>query len=330
MTDVPRWTRTTRIATVLLVAAVATAGALWWVFGDHGDKTVTAYFDRAVGVYPGSDVKVLGVRVGEVVSVTPEPTRVRLTMTVDADAPVAKDTRALIVSPSVVADRYVQLSDLAHGGPRIADGAVIPSSRTAVPVELDELYTSLDDLATALGPDGANADGALSDLLDTGAGVLDGNGESFSRTVRDFGELARTLAESDDDLFATIDSLSVFTAMLAGNDTRVREATEQLASVTETLAADKEELSAALNLLGDALADLQEFVADNRAAFKSSVDDLADITQLVVERRASLAEALDIAPAAAENAYNAFDPRSGTLQGRVTPLEYLEEPGGSR
>ncbi|WP_433471136.1 MCE family protein [Saccharomonospora azurea] len=320
--------RNARIVTVLVVAAVVTAGALWWVFGASSDKTVTAYFDRAVGVYAGSDVKVLGVRVGEVVEVTPEPSRVRLTLSVAADAPVARETRALIVSPSVVADRYVQLSDLARGGPRLDDGAVIPRSRTAVPVELDELYESLDDLATALGPDGANADGALSDLLDTGADVLHGNGESFAQTVRNFGDLTRTLADSDDDLFATVESLAAFTAMLAGNDTQVREATEQLSNVADILATDKEELSAALATLGDALADLQSFVADHRAALKSGVDDLADLTQIVVERRASLAEALDVAPAAAENAYNTFDPRSGTLQGRINPLEYAENASG--
>lgn len=332
MTTRFRW-RLTRLATVLTVLAVATAGALWWVFADHGDKTVTAYFSRAVGVYPGSDVKVLGVSVGEVESVIPESTRVRVTMTVDRDAPVAADTRALIVSPSVVADRYVQLSDLAHGGPRLADGAVIPSDRTAVPVELDELYRSLDDLATALGPEGANTDGALSDLLDAGADVLDGTGASFSESVRNFGDLARTLADSDDDLFATIDSLSTFTTMLAGNDKQVREATEQLARVSDTLAADREELSAALATLGDALADVQSFVADNRAALKSNVDKLAELTRLVVDRRASLAEALDVAPIAAENAYNVYDPDSGTLQGRITPLEYLplvSASGGGR
>src|SRR5690606_41893557 len=179
-------------------------------------------------------------------------------------------------------------------------------------------------------PEGANADGALSDLLDAGADVLDGTGASFSESVRNFGDLARTLADSDDDLFATIDSLSTFTTMLAGNDKQVREATEQLARVSDTLAADREELSAALATLGDALADVQSFVADNRAALKSNVDKLAELTRLVVDRRASLAEALDVAPIAAENAYNDYDPDSGTLQGRITPLEYLPLVSASR
>ena len=33
--------------------------------------TATAYFPRAVSVYPGSDVRILGIKVGEVESVTP-------------------------------------------------------------------------------------------------------------------------------------------------------------------------------------------------------------------------------------------------------------------
>ena len=55
---------------------------------------------------------------------------------------------------------------------------MIPLSRTSVPLEIDELSESLSRVSEALGPDGANADGALSDLLDTAAENLDGNGRA--------------------------------------------------------------------------------------------------------------------------------------------------------
>ncbi|WP_028661774.1 MCE family protein [Saccharomonospora saliphila] len=317
--------RLARIASLALALAVGVAGALWWIFSGPGEKSVTLFFERTVGVYSGSDVRVLGVRVGEVTSVVPEGDRVRATATVAADAPVAADTRAAVVSPSVVADRYVQLTDLARGGDRLADGAVIPRERTAVPVELDELYGSMNDLVTALGPDGANGDGALSELLDSGADSLEGNGDAFADSVRDFAALARTLSDSDDDLFGTVESLREFTAVLAGNDERVREATEQLSEVWRSLSADRDELSAALDTLGTALADIQGFVRDHRAALAENVDKLAHTTGQLVEHRESVAEALDVAPLAVENAYNTFDPRSGTMQGRTNVLEYLGE-----
>ncbi|PXY27074.1 MCE family protein [Prauserella muralis] len=319
-------TRLRLLLTVLVVLGLLLATGLWWVLARDGDPRVTAYFTRAVGVYPGSDVRVLGVRVGEVEAVTPRGERVEVVLRVERDAPVAADTRAVVVAPSVVADRYVQLPDLAAGGPRIADGAMIPAGRTATPVELDQLYASLNDLVTALGPDGANARGALSDLLDTGAANLHGNGAAFNESVRHVADLARTLAGSEDDLFGTVEQLSRFTGMLAGNDSRVRQATDQLARVWQTLSADRDELSAALRTLGTALGEIQAFIRDNRAAVKSNVDKLAGTTQLLTDQRASLAEALDAAPLAADNVLRAFDPDSGTLQGRTNLLEYLPVP----
>ncbi|WP_199430383.1 MCE family protein [Qaidamihabitans albus] len=326
--------RLTRAMTLLVVVGLVAAGALWWIFSGDGDRRVTAYFSRTVGVYSGSDVRVLGVRVGQVDAVMPRGDRVEVTMRLDHDVPVAAGTSAVIVAPSVVADRYVQLSTLGREGERIADGAMIPVERTATPVELDELYASLNDLVSAIGPDGANSEGALSELLDTGAANLRGNGAAFNENVRNFADLARTLADSKDDLFGTIDQLRRFTAMLAGNDGQVREANQQLARVWRTLSADREELSAALHTLGRALGEIQAFVRDNRAAIAANVDKLAETTQVLVDNQAALAETLDIAPLAATNVLGAFDPDSGTLQGRANLLEYLPLPrtdsGGER
>jgi phospholipid/cholesterol/gamma-HCH transport system substrate-binding protein len=305
-------------ALVLVVAA-----GLWWIFGGPATTTVTAQFSRAVGVYPGSDVRVLGVRVGQVKSVTPRGELVDVVLTIDGDVQVPADAKAAVVAPSVVADRYVQFAGGTRGGARLADGAVIPTARTAVPVELDELYANLDDLLSALGPEGANSDGALSDLLDTGAENLDGHGQTFNESVHHLAELSRTLAEPDEDLFATVDQLQQFTSMLAGNDRQVASANQQLAQLTRTLAADRDELAAALAALGVALADIQDFVRDNRTALQSNVDKLAAITQQLANHRASLAEALDVAPLATSNVLSSFDPASETLQGRVNLLEYL-------
>ncbi|OLF13638.1 MCE family protein [Actinophytocola xanthii] len=310
---------------ILAVLGVVTAGVLWWIFSGDDRLRVTAYFGRAVGVYVGSDVQVLGVRVGTVDSVTPRGDRVEVVFTVDPAVQVAQDTAAVVVAPSVVSDRYVQLTDLARGGPRLADGAVIPQSRTATPVELDELYASLDTLVSALGPDGANSNGALSELLDTGAANLRGNGAAINESVRNFAEAARTLSGSSKDLFATVDELAEFTGMLAGNDRQIAEVNAQLDQVWRTLAADRDELSTALNTLGGALGDIQAFIRDNRELIKSNVDKLARTTQQLVDHRASLAEALDVAPLAVTNAYQAFDPDSGSLQGRSNLLEYMTE-----
>ncbi|WP_290053975.1 MCE family protein [Amycolatopsis solani] len=310
------------IAAALLLALVVTA-ALWWVFSGSGQHHVTAFFTRAVGVYAGSDVRVLGVRIGQVDAVTPRGEQVQVDMTVDGSVGIAEDTTVLVIAPSVVADRYVQFAKPARGGPRLPDGASIPVRRTATPVEMDQLYASLDTLSKALGPDGANSQGALSDLLKTGAQNLQGNGRAFNDSVRNFAQLARTLAGNSGDLFGTVDELQRFTTMLATNDQQVGSVNQQLSQISGTLAANSGELGQALNGLGRALADVQAFIRDNRGALKSNVDNLVTTTRTLVEQRASLAGTIDAVPLAVTNVLNAVDPATGRLLGRENLDYYL-------
>lgn len=303
------------LAVLLAVALVITVG--WYTaFRDPGAKRITAYFTTAVGVYPGSDLRILGVRVGTVDTVRPEGPQVRVTMTLDRDVAVPAAAAAVVVAPSIVADRFIQLTPAFTGGPQIAAGAVIPANRTATPVELDQLYESIRKLTTALGPNGANSKGALSDALDVGAANLGGNGEKFGEMIEQFGKANRTLAGSSGDLFNTIENLQKFTTMLRENDGQVRQAQQQLAEVSGILAQDRDELAAALVEMAAALKKLKAFIAENRALIRSNVGKLSSITQTLVDQRASLAEALDIQPLAADNLLNAYDPATRTLMGR--------------
>ncbi|MEU9519843.1 MCE family protein [Streptomyces sp. NPDC048224] len=311
-------TRRRKILTGVLALVVLAAGGLVAVRVLEADGTrVTAYFDRAVGVYAGSDLRVLGVRVGEVESVRPEGTRVRVGLRLDEGVEVPRDARAVVVAQSIVADRYVQLTPAYSKGPVLADGAVLPAARNHVPVEIDQIYDSITELGDALGPDGANADGALSDLLKTGADNLDGNGEAIGDSVEEFGKAARTLDGSSDDLFTTLSSLQTFTTMLKNKDTDVRTAQEGLDDVVSFFADNKDDLTGALEELGKALGQVKTFIEDNRGELKKNVDRLVPITQTLVEQRASLAEALDVAPLAAGNVVNAYNPDTRTLDGRA-------------
>ncbi|BFO21192.1 hypothetical protein SHKM778_75800 [Streptomyces sp. KM77-8] len=159
-------------------------------------------------------------------------------------------------------------------GPALADGAVLPAARNRLPVEIDQIYDSLTDLSDALGPDGANSEGALSDLLRTGADNLDGNGDAIGDSVEEFGKAARTLDGSSGDLFRTLGSLQTFTTMLKAKDTDVRTAQERLDEVVGFFADNKDDLTGALEELGKALGQVKTFIEDNRGELKDNVDRL--------------------------------------------------------
>ncbi len=312
------------------IAAVLVTSTTWLILRAHKEKTVTAYFTAAVGLYPKSDVRVLGVAIGTVESVEPQGEQVRVTMSVDADVPVPAGVSALVVTPSLVSDRYVQLTPVYSGGAELADGAVIPVNRTMVPVELDQLFASLDKLTTALGPDGANADGALNELLHSGATTFQGNGAKLGEMIRELGKATQTLSGSQDDLFATVDNIQKFTTMLATNDDQVRRFDAQLAELSQFFADERDDFAAALHELASALGIVQRFVQDNRSRIQSNVDKLAGITQILANQRDSLAEALDRAPGTLANLLGAYNPETRSLDSRANLLELLLPGQGGR
>jgi phospholipid/cholesterol/gamma-HCH transport system substrate-binding protein len=316
--------RITALAAVAVVIALVSAG-LVLTSGPPG-KQITAYFTQAIGVYPGSTVRILGIDVGTIDSVQPEGKQVKVTMTVNGGIPVAAGADAAVVSASVIADRYVQLFPPYTSGPQMASGAVIPVSRTAVPVEVDELYDSLEKLSNDLGPNGVNKNGALSDLINTGAANLAGNGADFNQMITDLGQATRTLSGSRDNFFATVNNLEQFTAMLNQENSQVQLAQQQLADVFGFLSGDRTELSGALNELSTALGQVKYFIADNRGLITSNVTKLASITKILVTERASLAQAMDELPVDVDNVVGAYDPKTHTLESRGN-LRELEPPG---
>lgn len=314
-----------RAAALLAVLVLVASGALWWLAGATRTR-VTAYFDQAIGLYAGSAVRVLGVQVGEVEQVHPEGPVVRAELSLDRKVSVPAGARAVVISPSLVSDRYVQLTPVYGGGPALSSGAVIPRQRTATPVELDDLYRSANRLSTALGPEGANKNGALSNLLNTGAANLRGNGEKLNDTIKQLSGAANTLQGSKGDLFATVDNLNTFTSALASSDAQIRQFDGRFADVNTHLARNSGEMGAALHSLSSALTEVHGFVEDNRGLLQSNVDNLTGVSKALVDQRRSVAEMLDVAPLAASNYLNTYDAASGSTAVRLNLAETTYPP----
>ena len=301
-------------AAVVLLLLVAGGYALF--SGGEDTKKVTAHFPQAIGLYAGSSVRVLGVEVGTITKVQPEGTTVRVDMEYKASQKLPENVTATIVPPSIISDRYVQFGPVYNGGPVLADKADLPAARTGAPVEVDKIFESLNTLNTALGPDGANKNGALSRLISVGAANLDGNGAQIKQTNHDLSEAISTLANSKDELFSTVANLANFNQALANSDGQVRTLNVDLADVAEQLNGERQDLAAALANLAVALGQVADFVRTNKDDLATDVAGLGQITGILVKQKASLTEFMDDAPLALQNLNNAFNPDSGTLDTR--------------
>jgi phospholipid/cholesterol/gamma-HCH transport system substrate-binding protein len=305
-----------RIKTIagVLVAVLLVAALFSVVLGGQNKKKVTADFQRVTGLYSGSGVRLLGVEIGKITDVEPMGPFVRVSMEYDGKYQLPADAGAAIIPPSLIADRYIQFTPAYRGGPVMKDNAKIPLNRTLVPVELSTVLKSLDDLSVALGPDGANKDGALSRLVTVSANNLRGNGEQINSTVRDVSTLLTTLANNKDDLVGTINNLDQFTHALRNSDGAVRSLTRDLADVSSQLSGDRQNLATAISTLGTALGDVTTLVRENRSTLVADVKGLTDVTDTLLKQKNALSEVLDLAPTALQNLDGAYDPEAQALR----------------
>jgi phospholipid/cholesterol/gamma-HCH transport system substrate-binding protein len=302
-----------------LAAVVAVALAvigLHAVVGGPKQKTAIAYFPEAIHVYPGSDVDVLGVRIGSVKSVTPQGPQVKVVLSYDASQRLPADVSAVVLAPTLVADRVVQLAPVYSHGPALGDGQTIPIQRTEVPVELDQLNRNLYELTQALGPNGANRHGALSRAIAVGARNLRGQGAKANETLRQVSELTQTLSSNRGALVATIDNLNAFTATLAADDQSTRRFTTELDQVSAELAGERSDFSAALSNLQVALAEVTTFLHHNRHLLTSDVRGLATVSTVLARERTLLGHMVDMGAVGISNYPHMYTPSQRTYNAR--------------
>ena len=161
--------------------AITVVATPWWDVST--ENTFVAYFANANGLYTGDEVRILGVAVGTVEAIDPQPSRTKVTFSVDRQYPVPADARAAILSPSLVTARAIQLVPAYSGGPKLAAGATIPQDRTAVPVEWDDFRQQLEKLTDSLQPTTPGGVSSVGEFINTAADNLRGQGDTARDTV---------------------------------------------------------------------------------------------------------------------------------------------------
>ncbi|MCF8589711.1 MCE family protein [Gordonia liuliyuniae] len=308
---------------LVLLLIVGAAG--WWASTLVGTTKVNATFTSAVGIYKGSDVRVLGVDVGKVTEVTPRGDVVDVEMRVNRGIDLPEGVQAMQIIPSIVADRYVQLAPAYSGGEKVGSDVTLTTDETHVPVEIDAIYANLQKLSKSLGPEGANKNGAVTDFVETAADNLDGNGAKLGKALTNLSKAATTLSDGRGDLASTIKNLNVFVGALRENDSQVRQFNTQMASFNTFLAGERNQLGTALDSLSYALGDVATFVADNNDRIGDAIRGLHPTGQALLDNKEHLLEIFTVLPVTISNLINAYDAESGTLAMRLN-LPDLQDP----
>lgn len=309
-----RWLRIAVIG-MLVAALVGGTFVLWPRANDH---QVVAYFPSTVGLYPGDDVRVVGVPVGKITSIQPRAGDVKVTMTVDDGVKLPADARALIIAPNLVSARFIQFTPAYNSGPTLADGAQIGLDRTGVPVEWDDVKEQLTQLSASLGPQQGDMQGPLAAVVNQAADTFDGNGDSFRNAIRELSQTAGRLGDSRTDLFGTVRNLQVLVNALANSNEQIVQFSNHVASVSQVLADSSKDLDQTLGTLNQALADVKGFLNENNQALIGQIGKLTDFTNILTEHSDDIEQILHITPNGLQNFYNIYNPAQGTVGGLLS------------
>lgn len=310
---------TARVAlSVVLVATLV--GGLFAVLRSPGVTHrihVVGYFANSNGMFAGDEVRILGVPVGKIDVIEPQAQRVKITFWYEGRYQVPADVNAVILSPSLVTARAIQLTPAYTGGPQLEDQAVIPEERTAVPVEFDDLRMQLKRLTAALQPTQPGGVSTLGAFVNTAAENLRGQGANIRDTIIQLAQAVSAFGDNSSDIFGTIKNLSILVSALENSTSVIEALNQNLASVSALLANDPNEVDNAVRDVNSIITDVTKFIADNRETVGTASDRLASISTALVQSLDDIKQTLHVFPNTIQNFLNIYQPAQAAGTGSI-------------
>jgi phospholipid/cholesterol/gamma-HCH transport system substrate-binding protein len=239
---------------VSVVLTLLVAGTL--AKGGTGDAVrIKAVFRDATGLRSGDDVRIAGVRVGEVKRVSLQGSHALVELVVDKRQPVYDTTAAKIDYLNLMGQRYVALSMSGKPGRRLASGATIPLGRTQEGLDLNAMFNAFKPLFQMIRPEDVNQ------LASNVVQVLQGEGGALQELTAQTARLTSTLSDRDQVIGAVIENLGAVMRNLRDHRPEITAMVDRLDTLTGTVAHNTAQIAAAI---------------DGTSALASSFTDLLD------------------------------------------------------
>ncbi|MER7012914.1 MCE family protein [Saccharopolyspora sp. NPDC000359] len=269
------------VAVVLLV--LVTGGAF---FANDlpvlGGRTYQAYFTESAGLAAGNDVRIAGIRSGEVTDVSLEGNRVLVSFRVD-DEQIGDRSRAGIEIKTLLGEKFLALRP--EGAQELSEP--IPVQRTTAPFDIPD---ALDQLTrTAEQVDSQQLAESFRVLADTFRGAP----EHFGAAVDGLSALSQTVSSRDQQLTELLRSTSGVSEIVANRDEQV----QRLVADGNLLLTELQERRGAISSLlsgTQRLADeLRGLVADNQAQLRPTLDQLTQLTEMLQRNQDDLGRTIE-------------------------------------
>ncbi|MGY1811776.1 MCE family protein [Blastococcus sp. SYSU D00820] len=282
---------------------------------------VEADFVDSGGIFVNAEVTYRGVAVGRVSDMALIDDGVRVTLTIDPDAaPIPADTAAVVANRSAVGEQYVDLRPPDGEGPFLADGDVIPQSRTSIPIPVEQLLLNVDELVTSLDPED------LRIVVEELGEAFQGAGDDLARLI-DNGDLL--LARAEESLPQTLtlitDGRTVLETQVAGRSA-IEQWAEDLRLISETLVQIDPDLRSLVVNAPDAGEALQQLVDRAGPGLGSLVRNLDILNGVYIPRLDGVEQLLVTYPDVVSGGFTVVRNDGGTMRAHFGFVLNADDP----
>jgi phospholipid/cholesterol/gamma-HCH transport system substrate-binding protein len=291
------------LATVvaLLAGVAAVLFALSFLRGGSSYQ-FSARFASAQGVFPGTPVSVLGVKVGSVRQVQFQGSSVLVTIEVTSTQALPAAVDAQLVEPELLGEPDIDLSPGYVSGARLAAGTVIPETRTEVPATTDQLLSQLERVLGAIKPSSARQ------LVESLAGDLQGEGSQINSLLSNAASTVSLLAAKGDDIGRLDGELATLMGSLRTHDTELANLVTAYDTVSAVLADHQQQLGQAITQLADASQALAGVLSPNLHPIEQDVAVITTVGRTLDRNLGSLDTAIASSASLFTAAHRAYDP----------------------
>jgi phospholipid/cholesterol/gamma-HCH transport system substrate-binding protein len=258
-------------------------------FGDS--KQYKAVFSDATGVVNGDDVRVAGVKVGNVEDVEIfDDTRALVTFKVSSEHPVTQSTFATIRYRNLVGQRYIALTQGVGGPSVLREGETIPLARTAPALDLTVLFNGFKPLFEAMSPSDVNQ---LAYEIIT---VFQGEGGTLESLLAHTASVTTELASRDQIIGELIENLNDVMATLGNRDTQLSSLLVKLREFVSGLSQDREAILGSLDSVSALAVETSDLVTGIRPSLTEDIKQLRRVAGNIDADKAEVDRALQVLP----------------------------------
>lgn len=274
------------LGTALVAALVLGSlgvGALSRLTGD----SYHAAFAEAAGIKPGDEVRVAGIKVGQVDAVGLDGTQVGVDFTVTDDTVrLGAATRAAIKIETVVGRKFLAL--LPEGDGELANTGTIPLARTETPYEINQALSDLTSHSDQI--DTGQLMRALETVSETGRGTPDEIAATLSGTSR----LAQAIASRDEELRRLLERANDVSGVLADRHREVVSLFEQGNLLLDELEKRREVVHTLLVHTTEVSAQLTALTQEQRGQLEPALRQLGTVVDVLTRNQGNLEAALEM------------------------------------